>query len=117
MKTLLTLLCCIFTLSSLAQDAAGDTTIKPVEYPEGFTAQLNVVYTTVNDWQGKIDIYNNPKAGKPTPIVINIHGGGWNHGTKESQSGFNTFFKMGYAVANMEYRLTGQATAPAAIED
>jgi acetyl esterase/lipase len=50
-------------------------------------------------------------------VVINIHGGGWNHGVKESQTGFNTFFKMGFAVANIEYRLTGQATAPAAIED
>jgi acetyl esterase/lipase len=94
-----------------------DSTYKPVEFPAGFIAQLNVVYTKVKDWEGKMDIYNSPKAGKPTPVVINIHGGGWNHGVKESQSGFNTFFKMGYAVANIEYRLTGQATAPAAIED
>ncbi len=94
-----------------------DTTYKPVEFPAGFAAQLNVVYTKVKDWEGKMDIYNSPKANKPTPVVINIHGGGWNHGIKESQTGFNTFFKMGYAVANMEYRLTGQATAPAAVED
>jgi acetyl esterase/lipase len=58
-----------------------------------------------------------PKTTKPTPVVINIHGGGWNKGVKESQTGFNTFFKAGYAVANIEYRLTQQATAPAAIED
>ena len=49
--------------------------------------------------------------------MINIHGGGWNHGVKESQTGFNTFFKMGFAVANIEYRMTPQATAPAAVED
>jgi acetyl esterase/lipase len=36
---------------------------------------------------------------------------------KESQTGFNTFFKNGFAVANIEYRLTGQATAPAAVQD
>jgi acetyl esterase/lipase len=54
---------------------------------------------------------------KPTAVVINIHGGGWNHGVKESQSGFSSFFKAGLAVINIEYRLTGQATAPAAIED
>ena len=104
----------LFASFLFAQD---DTTYKPVEYPEGFTARLNVVYTKVKDWEGKMDIYLPPKSNKPTPVLINIHGGGWNHGVKESQTGFNTFFKAGFAVANMEYRLTGQATAPAAVED
>jgi acetyl esterase/lipase len=101
--------------SVMAQNA--DTTYKPVNYPVGFTAQLNVVYTKAMDWEGKMDLYLPPFTNKPTAIVINIHGGGWNHGVKESQSGFSTFFKAGFAVANIEYRLTGQATAPAAIED
>lgn len=97
--------------------AQEDSTYKPVDLPEGYSAQLNVVYTTVNGWEGKADFYLPQKNKKPAPIVINIHGGGWNHGVKESQTGFSTFFKAGFAVANIEYRLTGQATAPAAIED
>jgi acetyl esterase/lipase len=113
LEFLVVLMCLSF--GALAQDA--DTAYKPVEYPAGFTAQLNVVYTKVKDWEGKMDLYLPPKEKGPSPVVINIHGGGWNHGTKESQTGFSTFFKMGYAVANMEYRLTGQATAPAAVED
>jgi acetyl esterase/lipase len=94
-----------------------DTVYKPVEYPSGYTAQLNVVYATVNGWEGKVDFYLPPNTGKSTAIIINIHGGGWNHGVKESQTGYSSFFKAGYAIANMEYRLTGQATAPAAVED
>jgi len=105
----------LFVSFSFAQDA--DTGYKVVEYPEGFTARLNIVYTKLKDWEGKMDVYLPPKNNKPAPVVINIHGGGWNHGVKESQTGFNTFFKMGFAVANIEYRLTGQATAPAAVED
>ncbi len=101
----------------LTAQTEADTTYKPVEFPAGFTAQLNVVYTKIKDWEGKMDIYLPPKTAKPTTIVINIHGGGWNHGVKESQTGFSIFFKAGFAVANIEYRLTGQATAPAAIED
>jgi len=116
MKRLFVIALMIISANAFAQ-TAEDSAYKPVEYPDGYIAQLNVVYTKVKDWEGKIDLYISPKANKPTPIVINIHGGGWNHGVKESQSGFNTFFKMGYAVANMEYRLTGQATAPAAVED
>lgn len=105
----------LLSVSAMAQGA--DTAYKPVEYPLGFTARLNVVYTRVKDWEGKMDLYLPPGAKGPSPVVINIHGGGWNHGVKESQTGFNTFFKMGFAVANIEYRLTGQATAPAAVED
>jgi acetyl esterase/lipase len=95
----------------------NDTAYKAVEYPAGFVARLNVIYTKVNNWEGKMDLYLPPNLGKPNPIIINIHGGGWNKGVKESQTGFNSFFKSGFAIANIEYRLTGQATAPAAIED
>lgn len=116
MKRYLTILFFLIPFFLLAQSNA-DSIYKPVEYPDGFSAQLNVVYSTINGWEGKVDLYLPPKKNKPTPVVINIHGGGWNHGKKEEQTGFSTFFKAGFAVANMEYRLTGQATAPAAIED
>ena len=100
----------VFCICSFLNAQEPDTTTnKPVEYPEGFTAQLNVVYTKVKDlptgqagWEGKMDIYLPPKGSEPTPVVINIHGGGWNKGVKESQTGFNTFFKIGFAVANIE---------------
>ncbi|NDP27916.1 MAG: alpha/beta hydrolase [Flavobacterium sp.] len=90
---------------------------KTVAIPKDYIAQIDVVYTKVKDWEGRADLYLAPKASTPTPIIINIHGGGWKSGTKESQGGFNSFFKAGFAVANMEYRLSGQATAPAAVED
>ena len=100
--------------SSYAQEAAP---VKKVKFPEGYTSQIDVLYTKVGDWDGRMDLYLPPNKGKANPIVMNIHGGGWNHGTKESQTGFSTFFKMGFGVANVEYRLTPQATAPAAVED
>lgn len=107
----------VLALPAFGQNATDTVTYKPVELPAGYTASLNVVYTQAGGWDGKMDIYLPPKNSKPSPVVINIHGGGWNHGVKESQTGFNTFFKAGFAVANIEYRLTGQATAPAAVED
>jgi acetyl esterase/lipase len=101
----------------LVAQTTKEAEVKPVEYPTGYTARLNVVYTKVNEWEGKLDLYLPPQNSKPSAVIINIHGGGWNHGVKETQGGFNTFFKVGFAVANIEYRLTGQATAPAAVED
>ncbi|MET0464159.1 MAG: alpha/beta hydrolase [Chitinophagaceae bacterium] len=105
----------LLSVASFAQ--VSDTTYKPVEFPAGYTSRIDVVYTKAGDWSGRIDLYLPPVKNGPSPVVINIHGGGWNKGVKESQTGFNSFFKEGFAVANMEYRLTGQATAPAAVED
>jgi acetyl esterase/lipase len=104
------------SLASFGQ-TVSDTVYKPVAYPKGYESKLDVVYTTVNGWEGKLDYYINPNSKQPTPLVINIHGGGWNHGVKEGQGGFSSFFKAGFAVANIEYRLTPRAKAPAAIED
>jgi len=91
--------------------------IKKVKFPENYQSKLDVVYTRVNNWEGRMDIYYNPTSVSPTPAVIHIHGGGWNHGTKESQTGFGSWFKAGFAVINVEYRLVQVAPAPAAIED
>jgi len=88
-----------------------------VEYPSDYTAEIDVAYTHVNNWTGYMDIFTNQNATTPTPIVINIHGGGWKSGQKESQTGLDTFFSNGYAVANVGYRLVDIAPAPAAIQD
>lgn len=103
----------LVSLSLIAQETA----VKKVEYPAGFESKIDVIYSTVKDWNGRMDVYFNPTSTTATPVLINIHGGGWNHGTKESQSGFSTFFKAGFAVANVEYRMVDKAKAPGAIED
>jgi len=103
----------VVCLSMFAQEAE----VKKVEYPLGYESKIDVVYTKVKDWDGRLDVYFNPASTTPTPVIINIHGGGWNHGTKEGQGGFNTFFNAGFAVANVEYRLVNVAKAPGAIED
>jgi acetyl esterase/lipase len=117
-KITFTLVSLLFVLVAQAR-LITDTpqVVKPVVLPPGFTKQLNVVYTHAEGWDGRADLYLPPNHGKPTPVIINIHGGGWNHGNKESQGGFALYFKQGYAVANMEYRLMQQGKAPAAIED
>jgi acetyl esterase/lipase len=106
-----------FIVYSQETPTSDTATYKLVEFPTGYNASLNEVYTQAADWEGKLDVYFQINPSKPTPLIINIHGGGWNHGVKESQTGFNTFFKKGFAVANIEYRLTKQATAPAAVQD
>jgi len=108
----------VLLLASIAAQAQDTAKVKKeVITPKGYNRQIDVVYTHAGDWDGRMDIYTPPKGDKPTPVVISMHGGGWNHGTKEEQTGFNAFFKAGYAVANVEYRLVQVAKAPGCIED
>jgi acetyl esterase/lipase len=90
---------------------------KEVATPGGYTRQMDVVYKTVGSWQGRADLYLPPRGSAPAPVLINMHGGAWRHGNKEAQGGFALYFRLGFAVANVEYRLSSQGNAPAAIED
>jgi acetyl esterase/lipase len=114
-KVLLVLQLIVVSFALSAQDTAK--AIRKVAYPKGYTEQLNVVYKTVDEWQGLMDLYLPPAGKSPSALLINIHGGGWNTGSKEMDSYFGSYFKKGYAVANINYRLAGTAPAPAAIED
>lgn len=53
------------------------------------------------------------------PGVIAIHGGGWRGGVKEREFDrlCKWYLENGFVVANVEYRLTKVASAPAAVED
>lgn len=62
-----------------------------------------------------LDLY--VPAGKgPFPVILWMHGGSWHSGNKES-CGFVSFIFSGFAVASVNYRLTGDAPFPAQIED
>ena len=54
----------------------------------------------------------------PPPVVINFHGGGWTaHSKEEMNLEILPYLALGFAVANVEYRLAKEALAPAAIQD
>jgi acetyl esterase/lipase len=80
----------------------------------------NLTYRTATNLDLKLDLYLPMDAteSRPVPLMIYIHGGGWWNGNKEqSVISLLPWIEMGYAVANVEYRLGGAAGAPAAVED
>jgi acetyl esterase/lipase len=80
----------------------------------------NLTYRTATNIDLKLDLYLPMDAteSRPVPLMIYIHGGGWWSGNKEqSVIALLPWIEMGYAVANVEYRLGGAAAAPAAVED
>ncbi len=66
----------------------------------------------------RMDIYTPPGATNPTPLVIWVHGGGWQGGTYQTAPGLALpLLQNGIAVASVQYRLSGTAIFPAQIHD
>ena len=57
-----------------------------------------------------------PKSDKPTPLVIWVHGGGWEGGDKAFNPGV-LLLSQGYAIASINYRYSKQAVFPAQLHD
>lgn len=77
----------------------------------------NITYLTASNWEAKLDVYV-PRSAGPHPTVLQIHGGGWVGGSRESTTlRALPFLEMGYAVVNVSYRLARVSPAPAAVED
>lgn len=53
----------------------------------------------------------------PTPAVLWIHGGGWERGDKNGNSGAQLLADSGFVSASLFYRLSGESPFPADIED
>jgi len=106
------------------------TLLGPVRPPAGavdpWVAQMNhdfkiepdVVYRTVGGRALTVDLYLRSHPNGPTPVVYYIHGGAWAHGTKSWELGYMLpWLNLGWDVVSVEYRMTAEAHAPAAVED
>lgn len=86
--------------------------------PEGVTAHRDLAYVSGGHERQKLDLYLPEKAEAPLPLIIWVHGGGWETGSKaQCQPLRQGFVARGYAVASLGYRLSGDAIFPAQIED
>jgi acetyl esterase/lipase len=65
-----------------------------------------------------LDLYLPMGAAKPLPVIVWLHGGGWRIGDRKLGPDFRVrFAERGYAMASIEYRLSGEALFPAQIHD
>lgn len=71
-----------------------------------------------------LDLYLPLKPAVRRPVIVYIHGGGWSGGDARTTGAFEDFpavlarfAAQGYAVASVNYRLSGTAIFPAALND
>jgi acetyl esterase/lipase len=79
----------------------------------------DLAYASVSPTQ-KLDLYIPTNGAGPFPLVVMIHGGGFMFGDKADGAGLagvDQLLEAGYAVASINYRLSGEATHPAQIND
>lgn len=90
----------------------------PISVRGNEARMLNLTYSDQSSSQ-KLDLYL-PDTATPYPVIIYIHGGGFRAGNKRAGNAPNIIrasLDRGYAVASLNYRLSGEATYPAAVED
>ncbi|MGL5109416.1 MAG: prolyl oligopeptidase family serine peptidase, partial [Vibrio ordalii] len=83
----------------------------------------DIVYKTIDGQDLKLNVYfpKTSSAERP-PLLIWIHGGAWKRGSKEAIETDNrrlldSVLDQGYALAAVDYRLSGQASFPQPVID
>ena len=89
-----------------------------VEFYSHYRVVPNITYKVVGKNELKLDIYQRSDVTGPVPTLFFIHGGGWVHQSKSDVLGnLLPWLEWGWTVVNIDYRLAGDASAPAAVED
>jgi len=115
---LLALIACSVASRASAQDLGADAPIN-LPTPVGVRIFANLAYVDHGGPRQKLDLYIPfPVSAQPVPLIVYLHGGGWQKGSKADGRAFA--FRMvaqGYAVACVGYRLSSDAQFPAQLED
>lgn len=78
----------------------------------------DLVYAKVGDRELKLDLTRSSELTGPLPCIVTVHGGGWLGGSRKSWEPIATdLATAGFVVANIEYRLAGEAKFPGAVLD
>ena len=88
----------------------------PQKLPEGVKVLRDLQYVENGHERNRLDLYLPEKTDARLPLVVWIHGGAWQAGSKEGCPAVFLAAK-GYAVASINYRLSQHAVFPAQIED
>lgn len=86
--------------------------------PAGVREIHDLTYVEGGHERHKLDLYLPEKTDGPLPLIIWVHGGGWQNGSKDGCLPLRAgYVAQGYAVASINYRLSGHAVFPAQIDD
>ncbi|MBC8373074.1 MAG: alpha/beta hydrolase [Phycisphaerae bacterium] len=83
---------------------------------KGTIIERDIVYAVNGERKMLLDVYR-PKSDKPLPLVIWIHGGAWDWGSKDRSNPIVEMVGRGYAVSGINYTKSREEIFPAVIND
>lgn len=88
-----------------------------LETPDTIRRFDNISYGPFGEWN-LCDVYVKKDVTAIQPTIVNVHGGGWVYGTKETYQYYcMSLAERGFTVVNMNYRLAPEYHFPSPIED
>jgi len=88
---------------------------KGPKLPEGTAEHRDLRYGEHKE-RNTLDLFV-PKSDAAVPLIVWVHGGAWQGGSKDGNNPAIPFLAKGYAVAAINYRLSQHAVYPAQIQD
>lgn len=107
-----------------AGDAPKTYPLQTIAFPGGVT-MTEMVYRSLPGFRPlTLDLYQTSEKSFPRPGLVFVHGGNWNSGDARHNGTVGDFpgllaslAAQGYVVASVNYRLSGEARFPAALQD
>jgi acetyl esterase/lipase len=103
------------TALPLARSQQPDPKPKAPSLPEGTKEFRDLRYGPHTE-RNTLDLFV-PKSDAPLPLIVWVHGGAWQGGSKSGGNPALPYLARGYAVASINYRLSQHAVFPAQIHD
>lgn len=116
MKRLALILIATVMLAGLDSGRAQPSSKPSLQPPPGVKVYKDLAYVPGGHERQKLDLYVPADGEGPFPLIVWIHGGAWQHGSKEGCVP-TPWAQKGYVVASINYRLSQDAKFPAQIED
>jgi len=86
--------------------------------PDNVKVTNDVEYGKVGNRALTLDLFEPKDVKRPVPGLIFVHGGSWKGGSRKHYTYYcEHFASEGYVAATIDYRLSGEAPFPAAIQD
>ncbi|MCG6321055.1 alpha/beta hydrolase fold domain-containing protein, partial [Vibrio alginolyticus] len=88
-----------------------------------FNVEKDILFKTVGEREIKLDLYApSVESNTQYPLLVWVHGGAWKRGSKDAIPEKNplllqSVLNEGYALASVDYRLSGEAIFPQPVQD
>lgn len=108
----------VLGISHVAHAQQSGRTILSADLVNSLAGHQDLTYARYGDRELQLNLFRPREMAQPLPAIVCIHGGGWFKGNRKAMTNLaQALAARGYVTVAIDYRLSGEATFPAAIHD